>query len=185
MKRWRRAKESLAYFAGLGVQPSFQKDKQPKTIPICGRDRPQQWNEAYALDQSANTIRSQMTRSIVGWTSLIYGGIGAAGGGFLGLIGMASSFSYRPWYEALFYGLFSTLVMAAIGAGILAISGALGSFVYCYQWAGKNSTTEEYILGALAPVGLALVAGVTAGIGLFVIALIAALFALGSLGSGG
>jgi hypothetical protein len=180
MKRWRTAKEELTYFQGLGNPPSIQiqKNKQPKITPICSKENfPQQWKEAATLDQSANVIKSQLTRSLVGWTAMIYSGVGVLIGTFLGMTSAWSAVSSLPWYQAIFNILISAIIFAAMGAGVSAAAGALGSFIYANQWSGKQSNTTEHVLAALAPIGLGIAVGTAIMFSVFIIMAVIAVIA--------
>lgn len=185
---WRTAKQELSYFKGLGNPPAVQlpKTKQTLIVPICSKDDyPQQWNEAYGLNQSANVIKSQLTRSLVGLTALIYAGVGVLIGAFLGLSSAWGSVSRVPWYQAIFTVLISVVIFAIIGAAASAAAGAIGSFIYAYQWSGKQSNTTEHILGAVAPIGLAIGAGIALMLSGFIIIAGVAIIALMIWGGGG
>jgi len=144
-KRWRAAQDELAHFEGLGAR-----DQQKAPRPICSRDRPE-WAQAQALDQSVAAVRNSLTKSLVGWTALVYAG--------LGLIVGAGSGSGDGFFACL-------LLFPAVAA--------LAAWIYAAKWGGKSGSSEDHVLAALAPIGL-----VTVGVGVAVVLAIVALLSGG------
>ena len=145
-KKWRKAKEELAGFEGLGDSKT-DKQGNPRVPVICLQSQPE-WQRGEALAEAVEVVEKMETGQIIRTSAIVYAVIGSIAGFILGI-----SSSYRGGIEAFFQGLLFALMFTLVGALI----GALCSWIYEARWGGSNGRGGDQALALLSILYYALI----------------------------